>query len=422
MFLGGGAALAGEYLNSAHGTQNGDITGVERLSAYGNGNCAHCHEQHASIDGSEPDPAGGPDDHLLFYPSHISQADNFCFECHVDVGSRQTGGGINNYSYTYRAGDGDDTGITGDDIKEFFNNTSSSHGLDNLVTFITGKWGYTARSNPCCACHNPHAAQGDPAGSSSDKSPSTRGYPVSRPSLHSDPADWGLWGDAAGEKMSDYTGNYQAPYRWSSTTTYEPDGSTTTTDGSNLTDYVTFCQDCHTYDMTGAPYSLSHTPIDWSTLGGESGGDKHGKNVATQDGTDGYVNLLEPYSSAWSSTNGLVLACTDCHEPHGGFSVSLIRKGVNGDAVSAATWADLCAKCHYLETSPDYYGDELHDIHHGTDPTTAPYPGPPSGCGNCHPSGGGGTDPISCINCHFHGGDDSWVTDQGKTASGRRTF
>jgi len=413
MFLGSGVAYAGPYLDSAHGTQNDAITGVKRLSDYTDGNCGHCHEQHASIGGSEPDPTGGPDTNLLFDTSHTSQTANFCFDCHVDIASQQTGGVINNYSYTYRAGGADDTSFTGDDIKEAFSiSRISSHSLDNILTFITGKWGYTANSNPCCACHNPHAAQGDPAGSSSYKSSSTRGYPVSRPSLHSNLSSWGLWGDESGEKMSDYTSYYQAPYRYGSITTYEPDDSSITTNGSNLTDFVTFCQDCHSSDMTAAPYNLSNTPIDWSTTGGEGGGDKHGKNIATQDVGAYYVNLLAPYSSAWSSSNGLVLACTDCHEAHGSFTVSMVRKVINGGVASAATWKSVCGSCHDMSA--------IFNFHHILT-LGAPYPGPPGQCAKCH--GGGGTDPINCALCHFHGGDDSILEGVlGQTPTYRRTF
>ena len=413
VFFGISDGYAGEYLDSAHGTQNDAITGVDRLSDYSDGNCAHCHEQHASIGGSEPSPTGGPDNYLLSDTSHTSQTDNFCFDCHVDSGSLQTGGVINNYSYTYRAGGADDTAFTGDDIKEHFSTARvSSHSLDNILTFITGKWGYTANSNPCSACHNPHAAQGDPADSSSYKSSSTRGYPVSRPSLHSNLSSWGLWGDESGEKMSDYTSHYQAPYRYLSATTYEPDGSSVTTNGSNLTDFATFCQDCHSYNMTASPYNLSHTPIDWSTTGGEGGGDKHGKNIATQDTGANYVDLLAPYSSAWGSSNGLVLACTDCHEAHGSSSVSLVRKVVNGGVADPATWKSLCGGCHDMGAIFNYH----HIFNLG-----APYTDLSNGC-NCHP-GGNGMNPINCGYCHFHGGDDSILEGvAGRTPTYRRTF
>jgi len=64
------SAEAGQYLNSAHGNAS---TGVNRssidpvYSQYATGNCNHCHEHHASINGSEADPVdGNADDYLLF--------------------------------------------------------------------------------------------------------------------------------------------------------------------------------------------------------------------------------------------------------------------------------------------------------------------------------------------------------------------
>lgn len=60
LFLFSRSACAGDYLNSAHGNSS---YGVERISTaslgYSKGNCAHCHEQHASIGGEEPEPARG---------------------------------------------------------------------------------------------------------------------------------------------------------------------------------------------------------------------------------------------------------------------------------------------------------------------------------------------------------------------------
>ena len=411
IFLGSSYGYAGEYLDSAHGTH------VKRLNAYTDGHCGHCHEQHASVDGTEPSPTGGPNNYLLFDTSHTSQTANFCFDCHIDSGSEQSGGELKNYSYTYRAGNYNDS-ASNDNIKQAFD-LQSSHNLDNIAIFIKNKWGYTADSNPCCGCHNPHAAQGDPAGSTSAKSSSTRGDPVSMPSSHSPLNLWGLWGDEAGEKMSDYSGYYQAPYRNGSTTVYEPDGSSTK-NGSNLTDYVTFCQDCHSSDMTAAPYSLSHTPVDWSTPGGDvlTAGDKHGKNVATVD-----VTLKAPYASEWGLANGLVLACTDCHEPHGSSSDMTIRGEVNGATVPDITIGDnrdlepLCQKCH--DQDPFFY-------HHQDSNPDGPYPSTATmtndDCKVCHLNGApntGGPEEI-CSNCHFHGGDDSWMNDTYETL--RRTF
>ena len=58
-------ALAGDYLDSAHGDSNNGVN--DRATGYIKGNCGHCHEQHASVGGSEPDPDdSGPSPFTLF--------------------------------------------------------------------------------------------------------------------------------------------------------------------------------------------------------------------------------------------------------------------------------------------------------------------------------------------------------------------
>ena len=365
MFLGSSLAYAGTYLDSAHGNST---YGVDRTSTtqYAIGNCAHCHEQHASIDGTQPNPADAtpvPDDYLLFDANHTSQTVNFCFDCHRGtIGGYQTGGLVNR-SYSYRAGGW--TSDTLDDILQAFtygpptNTTSSSHRLDDISTFINGKWGYTANSNPCIACHNPHVAQGDPANSAnSAKSSTTRGYPVSLPSDHADKYVWDVYGDDTGEKMSDYV--YQAPYRNGVTNTYEPDGSTTT-DGSNLTDYVTFCTDCHHYSPTPVSTRLGNTnlkDIDWAAS--VHGGKPSWKKTDADE-------RKAPYNAA---EKNYVLACTDCHEPHGSPNYCyLIRKEVNGSTTVVTNdtntdWGTLCARCHkHSHSSDSCIGSNCH--YHG---------------------------------------------------------
>jgi hypothetical protein len=400
-------AGAGTYLDSVHGNS---IYGVKRDAAgfpadYARGHCAHCHEMHASIDGGEPDPdANSPSLYTLFYDNHIDQTDNFCFQCH-DVISFQDGGGMTNHSYSYRAG-----GYTPDtftNVKDSFSfpPTDSDHNLDDILTFITGRWNYTVFSNPCAACHNPHAAQGDPAASNLAKSAGTRGWPVSRPSLHNiNNNTWGLWGDGAGEKMSDYSLGYQAPLRF--TANYEPDGSLTQ-DGSNLTDYVTFCTDCHnnTNIINSTDLGRNLNTFDWAV-------EKHGQGVA--DNNIPNVNepvtcseILAPYQVGLCGN--YVLACTDCHEPHGSPNLFLVRKEVNSAVVTVDTgtgagpsgnanteWINLCNQCHNIAI-----GDARHD-HPATIPPSLPGPG----CNGviCH--GPLGTQYALCTNCHNHGNGD----------------
>ncbi len=391
---------AGKFLSSAHGNS---VNGVKRSAVgfptdYPQGHCTHCHEQHAKIGGAEPAPTGGPDNYLLFNTMFTSQTDNFCLDCHKGAGSYQTGGYITNRSYSYRAGNWPDSL---DDIKEAFSFSSpgTSHNLEDIRTFIVGKpWGYTSNSNPCNACHNPHAAQGDPIGApNSAKSSGTRGWPVSLPHLHStDNNAWGLWGDESGEKMIDYTGTgYQPPYRYSSSF-YEPDGSSTLY-GSNLTDYVTFCTDCHniTNDIYSTTLSRNLYKFNWSI-------DKHGGAAAVDDGDGTYpiTDVVGPYQE--SSLGTYVLACTDCHEPHGSSNKFLIREGVNGGSSTTSVtilttpdntkdWKSLCENCHD--------GSSIVNAHHIV--WNALWPGDYNKCSYCHEPEA--SDFRNCLLCHYHG-------------------
>ncbi len=388
-------AQSGPYISSAHGNSN---YGVKRSATgfptdYIRGLCTHCHEQHASINGAEPEPASGtPSKFSLFYDNYISQTGGFCFECHRNLNSYQESGSIINRSYSFRAGGW--TADTLDDILQAFSFTSpgTSHNLSDIRDFIKVRWGYNAESNPCAACHNPHSAQGDPLNDpNSTKSLGSRGWPVSRPSMHStDNNSWGLWGDSAGEKMSDYTSSYQSPYRYNSTTSYEPDGSITQ-NGSNLADYVTFCTDCHNNVnlIPSTPLGRNLYTFNWNS-------EKHGVGIAS----DACSNILSPYQVL--QCGNYTLACTDCHEPHGSPNLFLIRKEVNSSVVTVETgtapgpdgkdnkeWVYLCGNCH---------DGLLYDTNH---PHPLFIPPDTEGCSaiQCHPGG----EYRVCTDCHFHG-------------------
>ncbi len=399
------------YSSSAHGNYNYGVKRQTTLSFH-TGNCKHCHDMHGS----------SPNGYALFYPAFVNQTDNFCMQCHdyTTIVSKKL---ICNQNYSYRAG-GYVTNTTSSIKEQFDTNIQTSvHDLDKILTFIQSKsWNFNTNSSPCVACHNPHYAQGDPYISPlSAKSPSTRGWLLARPSKHGSINDSDkLWGDESSERMNVYAGayTYQAPYRYNSSTTYEPDGSSTT-NGSNLTDFATFCQDCHQFSMQNAPYNLANTPIDWSTSG-----DKHGLASA-----DGNVYIKPPYST--SLTGNYVLSCVDCHEPHGARNAKLIREEVNGDllssnfsSISNKNLAILCIRCH----KDDYDvgdGSGLHNyweyIHH--EAPDAPYTGFCwNRCGSCH-GGQPYNNPISCDKCHLHGKDDSWLLNVNSGCyTGRRCF
>jgi hypothetical protein len=181
--------------------------------------------------------------------------------------------------------------------------------------------------------------------------------------------------------MDQYT-TYQAPNADSG---YEPDGSATQ-DGSNLTDYVTFCADCHNSSNTIYSTTLGrplHT-IDWNT-------EKHGGGAASDRG--GHADMLSPYQD--EHCGSYILACTDCHEPHGSPNNFLTRKSVNNGTVTvtnngngsgpngnfAKEWLYLCGKCHTANLIEPHHSSGLD-------------------CVSCHPG-----DPMyrNCMDCHYHG-------------------
>ncbi|MFH1009099.1 MAG: hypothetical protein V1800_16620, partial [Candidatus Latescibacterota bacterium] len=334
--------VAGPYLASAHG----GATGVKRVSPgftadYTTGNCAHCHEQHASINGEEPDPENQRPSPFALFADNFNTAktsapygvnDNFCFYCHSSMGSLQSGGGIFNFSFARTFGGY--TSINPNGILEAFNQTAwsengSCHNLYDIWRFAKGRaegdpnWSFfKSSSNPCVACHNPHAAKRNKA------NPANPAYTaISRPVRHDE-----IWGDGPGETMKDYAagvgGVYRSPYMYNSTSTFEPAGSEMH-DGSKIPDYNTFCLDCHkdpvpssnsvafsrSFGRAGLippPPSGFLAAINWGPNGDIHGG-KLRKNPVDYD--PGHWGTIEaPYNLVPVQAN-YVLSCLDCHEP-----------------------------------------------------------------------------------------------------------
>ena len=346
IFLGSGFAYAAEpYTNSAHGSST---SGVERTDyptasePYAQGSCAHCHEQHASIGGTEPTPntldAAGPDKFCLLANNFdtavtagtYAQDDNACFYCHYGQGTYQA---TAFYNYSYSITFGGNTDSTPATIFDAFNSTSY-HNLNDVLNFAKGKWPtFSADSNPCSACHNPHLAKRNKA------NPNNPAYTaISKPSAHDE-----LWGDDDTEGMDNYPFTYQAPYYYAVTpTNYEP-ANNATSDGSNLPNYAAFCLDCHVNAVTrsgGVPATIN--AINWVTT------DRHGQAAAAHTSSEG--SLIDPYADA--SSGIYALSCTDCHEPHGSSNEWLLRTEVNAkkdiSIDNPGVWYDFCTACHVV--------------------------------------------------------------------------
>ncbi len=399
-------AWAGDYQDSVHADPSNGVSRTSMTSqGYVRGNCAHCHEMHASLINAEPGPENGaPSNFALFAPNFLtssthpySETDNFCFYCHNDAGSAQQ---VINEDFSKVFGcSTDSNGIFS--ILDAFNQLSF-HNLVDIWSFSKenfSSWFYQD-SNPCNACHNPHlvrrnwAAPDDP----------TRSV-LSKPTDH-----FTLWGIT--DFMSKYS--YTAPY--CNGTNREPSG-TGVGDGSDMPDYVGFCTACHntTYSIYSTTLTRNLYSIDWS-----ASGDKHGARNA-----DNGIDIESPFSSA----GGYVLSCMDCHEPHGSPNVVLLRRRANGGdlggtitSLDTYTWGYLCTRCHKDDADAQAGTNEQYKwkyIHH--DASDAPYPSPTQCC-QCHgQSGMGGgmsKPPINCNYCHYHGGNDSWAASRVSWVSG----
>jgi hypothetical protein len=405
-------ALAGPYRDSAHG--NADY-GVNRAAIDGQynefatGNCAHCHETHASLQGTEPLPANGAAPHALFAEGFNTdrtqnpyvESDNFCFYCHNDGSGPQ----VRNQDYSTTFGGGT-AGEGPQSIMTAFNQ-ASYHNLNDIWNFLSSDLFYTAwfanLGNPCSACHNSHLAK-------RNWDSAQAGFPLLSPiSLPGISAN--LWGET--EVMSNYT-SYEAPLAFADIR--EPAGIGEA-DGGNTPDYVSFCTSCHKPDNTLLSTTLNREvkKINWETLGPQL--DKHGAQL--RDGADFF---REPYAGAAALKSNFVLSCLDCHETHGSPNTMMLRRRINGenlegvvDTIDAMSY--VCKRCHLDDLAAAAgtgEADRWEYVHHSA--PGAPYSQPV--CTDCHTSGDGST-PVACGNCHGHGMDDSWA---GVNATGLKTF
>jgi hypothetical protein len=368
-----GRANSGPYLDSAHGNSSYGVL-RDSLSTtpnnYAQGNCAHCHEQHASIGGSEPVPNTGdntgPDNYLLFKYLWVSpiQSNEFCFGCHIGpgscesgTGSCQSGGQVLNYSYSHQIGGDTETcpesisksfqfvGNSGNSLSNCGSNLGSSHMLRDIRGLLRNRWGFSSNGNyvnPCSGCHNPHRAK--------------KYYPTSLPSTHADLLTWYVWGDDPAEKMNTYT--YWPPCKYYNDKNIPGCESGNEPDGSNLPDYVGLCTDCH--NKTRVIYSnrldRNLYRINWDADGDFHGTRTRNDGSGDKSGDDEWGDLIEPYKvgSTYEYSN-YVLSCTDCHEPHGSPNEFLLRRTVNGQVNiinGEGQWYNWCQTCHLVYWNP----------------------------------------------------------------------
>ncbi len=244
------------------------------------GNCAHCHEQHASIESV----THTANEFLLFSATDsdvviYSTTSNFCFQCHSSAGGVEN----SDYSATFGSliltGDSavavDSSGATAPSSILAAFNTTHGHNLSDVYQYAIKNPilfpSFKAGSNPCTACHDPHVARRNHA-DPEDATLSVMSLPDEHGDLFGDgdgdgfSAD-GDEGSAVSERMSRWSSapEYVAPYN-------EPDPDDTP-------DYNTFCLYCHENAVeTTETYPLHFTstsgfllPIDWLNMSGDTG-------------------------------------------------------------------------------------------------------------------------------------------------------
>jgi hypothetical protein len=409
------AYAAINYTDSAHGDP---VYGVNRSSmpeAYAVGNCGHCHVQHGI--GTEDGTSGTAYPYVVFNPNFVDQQalpyesqDSVCFRCHTASSSEQDGGSILNPDFAETYG-GYDEGTSQGVLEQYNPDTvleDSLHTLEEVRAYAAGEftW-FRSDSTACVACHNPHLARRI---KSDVDNPNLT--PISLPSEHES-----LWGDDSSETMAAYT-DYQAPYHYNSTSTYEP-GGLAISDPSTVPDYATFCNECHYEQIYTDKLGRNLLKVDWSNNGTDSspGGDKHGQTSRSDP-----TWLRDPYLTA--NKSNYVLSCTDCHEPHASPYPFLMRRSINGQPLNLTDYSQdadgrgyQCLQCHKDDSRIGTDGGNVNDWkeqHHGMG-LDSPY----SGRNNIGPSGqkldscdchgafegdnGSGSDPIRCEICHHHG-------------------
>jgi len=138
------------------------------------------------------------------------QTQFFCEACHMNNSpvqvlpfqydySRIAGGDDNNCPDGIRTAFGfikdDCSGAVGATTPICGSSSGSAHCLRDIVTFLSGKWGFIAGGiNPCSGCHNPHRAQRDTHTSARFVGQKLPGV-VSRPSDHSKDNNHGNYGE-----------------------------------------------------------------------------------------------------------------------------------------------------------------------------------------------------------------------------------
>lgn len=319
-------ADAGDYRNSSHGSATAGVdrsTIDTKFSGFSKGNCAHCHEQHASLEGTEPNPAGGAVPYATF-----AHEQDLCLTCH----------------------DGNPamTNIQADIIKANKHSgtlSDTAHRFGETLAQLSA-----TKHVECVDCHNPHTAQ---------KTRHTAGTNTI--------ATNSLLRGVSGATPTWTTGNWSAPSNYTLQT---------------ATKEYEICFKCHSSANTNWSNWGGTGAGAWTNVALEfSPYNRSGHPIVT--GLNSYTNSLAPralvaaqLTSPWNTNPGTqTMYCSDCHAsdstvagPHGsatkwilagtnkawpytaaasnGTSSGTLRTLSNSTSSSGSTNGLFCLNCH----------------------------------------------------------------------------
>lgn len=398
-------SFSGPYLNSIHGSPT---SGVQRsnLTTFSKGNCVHCHEMHASIDGSEPQPVGGAPSLWAL----LANEENACFYCHGS--SSQNNPPLSKniqtlFTNTYRH---PTTDYSGRHKKSQFLETGSDLGQTN-------------RHAECVDCHNPHAVKSN-----------THTYNSTSPASNN-LVSGALLG-VFGVDVSSW------PTNWTVPTTFTELRPTASNPSGGAQKEYQICFKCHSY------YALQDADgiTSWNGPSGVLITDQarefnpnnysiHPVVVGLNNRTGGYTPralTTSQMNTPWTNVGTQTMYCSDCHGAYAWDATGTQVKGPHGTSnkfmlIEGRTWPQktatcngnpywtlsdvrnnqcnwqtqlLCAKCHVIYSN-NQWKNNAHQAHAGRNFTC-----------------GGGTTGVPCIACHVavpHGSKHSrliaYVTD-----------
>ncbi|MBU0485962.1 MAG: cytochrome c3 family protein [Proteobacteria bacterium] len=348
IFTVAGDLFAGPYLTSGHGGSNNAAggQGVRRLTGYSDGNCAHCHEQHASINGNEPAPDNNKaSERLLFSDLKLSGYANndFCLYCH---GGPNPPNGEDNIKAQF-----DKAPLTQHDP----GTTASLNLANGPVT--------------CLKCHNPHAAQSSSILGTHQEATDGNSVANSGPLQGVSGAKVNLWPAPAPP-----TGGTESIDLYPSLSDVDP-----------ITMEYELCFKCHSF-MTepgmidiGAQFNPGNYSVHPVTTTGPWINDflRNNQTIA--------------FVGNWANITNLnaKMYCSDCHNSDGSGSPALGPHGSIYPRLAKAGPPDfLCLSCHNVLAASNF-----------TDPDI-------SGLNGDHslpqhlPISMGGTAPEGCLTCH----------------------